>query len=158
MKKLPSESSISSSVMSQIQRGEIRMKPRVYYVLLGVLSLGVVLFSGVIMSYLASSIFFWLRIQTADTMAYGARANLREIMTQFPWWMVVLAVILLFAAVILVRRQGRLYRHKPQVIAIILILISGIIGFVLSLFNVGQSHVPGQFHERGYGPGWHQRL
>ena len=74
---------IKASVMDQIKSGKVHMKPRPYYTLLGLTSVGAVVLAGVAIAYLSSIVFLWFRILAADTMAYGARANLSESIATF---------------------------------------------------------------------------
>ena len=122
------QDTISASVMDQIKSGKVRMKPRAYYVALSVASVGAVILAGISIAYLSSIMFYWIRIQTADTMAWGARANLNESIASFPWWA-----------------------------ALIVIVSSILLGFGLSLFDVGTSHTPNQQNYRGQGQGQYWR-
>ena len=151
------QDTISASVMDQIKSGKVRMKPRAYYVALSVASVGAVILAGISIAYLSSIMFYWIRIQTADTMAWGARANLNESIASFPWWAALLSLALLEVAVFLVRRHGRMYRHKTTTIATIVIVSSILLGFGLSLFDVGTSHTPNQQNYRGQGQGQYWR-
>lgn len=154
-------SDISKSVMDQIHSGQVRMKPRLYYTLLGVFSLGAIIASGLSVAYLASIVFFWVRIQTADTMAWGARAHLNDALQSFPWWAVALAVMLFSLAVYLARRHGRLYRHKTSTIAAVIMLCSIVVGVGMSYAGIGSIH--GSHRPNGQGQqsqhhngGWRQ--
>ncbi len=151
-------SSVSLSVMKQIKSGKVHMKPRLYFALLGLISGGSVILAGVTITYLSSIMFFWFRILTADTMAYGARAKLSESITSFPWWALVAALLLLAAAVLLVRRQRQMYKHKTSSIVLVISACSLLLGFVISLFNIGSPHIPNQFNKpgQGQGQGWQQ--
>lgn len=140
MKK--SKSSISKDVMSQIKHGKVRMKPKLYHVLLGVTTIGSVIATGFTIAYLSSIMFFWVRVQTAGTMAWGARANLEESVASFPWWALILSIILLAVAIYLVRDQGRLYKHKAGTIAVVIVTSSIILGLIFSMFDIGKNHVP----------------
>jgi len=139
---------IGESVMNQIKSGKVHMKPRAYYVSLGIISVATITLAGVSLAYFWSIIFFWVRIQTADTMAWGARENLSEAIASFPWWALIVSLILLTAAVLLVRRQGRMYRHKTRTIALAIVSCSLLLGLGLSSLNIGQSHTPGQPNQR----------
>jgi cytochrome bd-type quinol oxidase subunit 2 len=149
------EKSIKSSVMSQIKSGEVRMRPRLYYAALASLSIGAVLLTGVVLAYLSSIMFYWVRIQTATTRARGARANLEAALASFPWWILLLALLLVISAVYLVKRHGRMYRHRTSTVFLIILLCSMLLGLGLSQFDIGKSHGPNrqnQPHQRG--PGW----
>lgn len=150
---------ISQSVMSQIKSGNVRMKPRVYYSLLGTVSLLAVVLAGISVAYLSSILFFWLRVQTADTMAWGARANLNQSIAEFPWWVLVVATALLALAVMLVKHHGQMYRHRTSTIALILVACSLLLGLGLSYLNVGSSHTPKRVDssERMQGQRWQRQ-
>ena len=148
---------ISASVMDQIKSGKVRMKPRAYYTALSVASVGAVVMAGISLAYLSSIMFYWIRIQTADTMAWGARANLNESIASFPWWAAVLSFALLIVVVSLVRQHGRMYRHKTSTIAVILVVCSLLVGFGLSLLDIGSPHTPNQQNPRGQGQGQYWR-
>lgn len=125
------------------------MKPRLYYTLLSIVSVAIVMFSGITASYLFSIIFFWLRVQTADTMAYGARANLSNSIASFPWHTLMLAILLLTLSVVLVRRYGKMYKHKASTVAAILITCSVLLGIGLSFLSTGYQRTQNQPSGRG---------
>ena len=148
--------SVSESVMDQIKSGRVHMRPRVYFTLLGLVASGAVVLAGVTTAYLSSIVFFWFRILTADTMAFGARAKLSESIASFPWWALVLAVLLVIVAVVLVRKQGHMYKHKTSLIVLSIVASSLLLGLVISLFSNGSSHEPNQLNKPNQGPGWRQ--
>lgn len=162
-------SSVSDAVMQQIRAGSVQMKPRSYYVTVGLVTGAVVVLAGIAVSYLMSIIFLWLRIQSAEGMAWGARARLGDAIATFPWWTVLGAAVLTALAVWLIRRQGRLYRLRVTTVALALVFGALLIGFSLSVFNIGESQVPrvrqeqrlrddftrpGQSQDRIRQPGW----
>lgn len=146
--------SISSSVMDTIKSGRVHMRPRLYYAALSVATVGAVILSGVLITYLLSIVFFWLRIITSDTMAYGARANFNEAVASFPWWALALVVPLLTIAILLVRQQGRIYKHKTRSLVALIIICSLVLGFGLSFVAIG-SHTPGAQDRPGQG--WREK-
>ncbi|NCU37580.1 hypothetical protein EOL96_00750 [Candidatus Saccharibacteria bacterium] len=151
MKQQPHKDDISLAVMEQIKRGEVHMKPRIYFTALGFVSIALVLSAGAAIAYLSSILFFWARIESANSMAWGARANLSQSLASFPWWALILSCVLLAIAVILVRRHGHMYRHKTTTVALALIAGSLVVGLLLSLAGVGGIRSPGpanQPHEQ----------
>lgn len=157
--KQPSDG-IAKNVMDQIKGGKVQMKPRAYYVSLGLVSAAAVVLAGVALAYLSSVVFFWLRVVTADTMAWGARSRLSESISSFPWWALLLAALLVALAVYLVRRHGRLYRIKTGWLVVAIVVASMLVGLGLSLLNVGQTHPRNQPNNRGQrmGPGWQRNF
>ncbi len=150
--KKSSSGSVSASIMKQIKSGEVKMKPRVYHTLLYAVSIGAIIAAGVTVAYLSSIVFFWIRIQTAGTMAWGARSNLSELVNSFPWWTIPLSVMLVALAVWLVRGHGRLYRHKISTLVAVIVAGSLLLGMILSAFGVG-NHTPNQTPGPGRGMG-----
>lgn len=136
MKTIPA----SNSVMEQIKHGDIKMRPRIYFALMFIASLAGVLLSGVIFAYLLSVVFFWLRIQSADTMAWGARAHLSEAISSFPWWVLPIAILMFALTVWLLRKQGTMYRHKTSTIIFTLLLVSLLAGIGMSYLTIGNRH------------------
>lgn len=155
--KTPKQSAVSSSVMEQIKQGKVTMRPRVYYFLLSALSVAAIALSGLIVSYLLGIVFFWLRIQASGSMAWGARANLSELLNSFPWWAVPLTIAIFVAMIWLVRKQGTLYRHKTSTIALALVLLSLIAGIGLSYlgdYNPISGNGRGNPSQSPRGPNW----
>lgn len=142
---------ISDAVMRDIEAGKVTMRPRVYFASLLTLAVLTSVVAGLAIAYLTSIVYFWARIMTSGTMAYGARSRLSEALDTFPWWLLVAAIVLGAAAVVLVRRHGHMYRHRTGVLVLILVLASLLIGVGFSALKIGQSyaerHTPGMnFH------------
>ncbi len=133
--------SVSLSVMELIQSGTVHMKPRRYYTLLTAVSVVTIVLSSIASAYLFSMLFYWLRIETARTPAWGARERLSDTITSFPWWMLVAAVLLSVFAVWMVRHRGQMYRIRTTTLTLILMVTSLTLGFVLSYVNLGRSHL-----------------
>ncbi len=128
------------SVMNKIHNGEVQMRPRLYYTVLGLTSVSAILLSSMVAAYMFSIIIFWLRIQTANTMAYGARANLANSVESFPVWTALVSVILIILATTLSRRYRRIYKYKVSTVAAFLIISSLIIGLILSFSGINKPH------------------
>lgn len=153
--KKQTQTQLSASVMDQIKGGKVRMKPRSYYTLLTTVAAGAVVASGLTLAYLSSIVFFWLKIQTAETMAFGARMRLSDAIASFPWWALLLATVLLAASVMLVRHQGRMYKHRTSTIVLVIVAGALLLGLIFSLFDIGKPDHPAM--QPGRGPGW-QRM
>lgn len=137
MTKAPKQSAIQNEVMKQIHSGSVRMKPRVYFTMLW--ALGIVAWgaASVTFAYIISMLFYIVRIQTASTPAYGARHNLSDAIASFPWWAVVVTIVLSVIAIWLMRTYGRVYRYRISSVVVVFILSSLLLGIVLSSANIG---------------------
>lgn len=135
---------ISEKVLKRIKTGEVSMRPAIYFSLLSVSIIITSILAGVVMSYLSSILFFWTKIIISDSKSYGLHRNLNEIISTFPWWTIILFVILLVFIIFLIRRYGNLYRQKSEHILIIILSATLIIGFVMSNFNIGRLNHSGR--------------
>ena len=129
--------SIADNVLGQIKKGEVRMKPGVYFAFLSLISLIASLSAEIAMVYLSSIVFFWFKITNASGNAYGAKNNLSQAISSFPWWAVLIFIAAVVFIVYMVRRFGANYRHKTRNIVLIIMMIAMISGFVLSNFGIG---------------------
>ena len=153
MSKTQKPSNIRDAVMRDISAGTVTMRPHTYFTMLSVLVAAVVVTASLVSAYLVSMLYFWVRILTAGTPAYGARSRLSEAVATFPWWLALCAVGLSVAAVVLVRRHGRLYRHRARTLAALLVLVSLLIGMVFASMNIGQHS--GTMRQDSLQPGQH---
>lgn len=147
--------SVTDAVMQKIKRGDVRMKSRLYFTLLSIASILAIGVSGILVSYLSTMLFYWIRIETASTMAYGARRNLSDALATFPWWAVVVAIGLMLLAILLAKKHGTMYRHKTSTVALIIVALSLVVGFVMYSAGVGISPHDNQGAGRR-GQGLHQ--
>ena len=140
MKKPIMNKSTTAAVIEQIKNGDVTMRPQWYFAALLVLSAAGTIAASLIVAYLMNVVFMWIRIQTADTMAWGARAKPGAVLSSFPWWTVIFAAILSVVAVWLIRKQGTLYRQKTTTILTVFLLISIVLGVGFSILGMGTFH------------------
>ena len=130
----------TAKVLRDIKNGKVSMRPRAYFTALTTLSVLASVFAALALSYVLSIVFFWVRIETADTMAYGARANLQDALMSFPWWAAGLAVVLLAFIVWFIRRHGAAYRQRILTTALLVLGVVVLIAVGLSYLGVGGLH------------------
>jgi glucan phosphoethanolaminetransferase (alkaline phosphatase superfamily) len=147
---------ITENVLDRIKKGEVQMKPSIYFTLLSVASLIASLVAGLAMAYLSSIVFFWFRIINASGNAYGIKNNFSQAVSSFPWWTILVFVVATILIIFIMRRFGTTYRHKTRNIALIIIVISIIAGFALSSLGVGDINHPTQNQQNSQprGPWW----
>lgn len=125
---------IAKNVMSKIKSGQIKMKPR-WFFLLGSLSMFIALVGLVITStFLISLITFSLR-------SHGPMGEVRyqQIISSFPLWAPIIVVIGLITGIFLLRKYD--FSYKKNFLFTILVFISavilaGILVDVLGLDNI----------------------
>jgi len=129
------KSSIQTTVMQQISDGRVRMHSRLYFSIITAVSIVAGLAGGALITHNVSIATFMIRIQGASTPAYGARSNLAEAIGEFPWWLVVVAGLMIAVAIWMMRRYGRAYRHERTPLVAIFLLASVVLGISLSFVN-----------------------
>ncbi len=120
------------------------MRPQIYFIVISLLSIITTVATALLLTYCLSILFFWLRIQTADTMARGARAHLAAALENFPWWSVFGAAIAFAFTVWLIKKQGKMYRLKASTIILVLGIVSLLLGVFFSAINVDGNHPTGR--------------
>ncbi len=114
---------ITTSVMDQINQGRLKMRPKFYFVLGSVLSLGGLVASIVISVFSVSLTRFILRARGPMS---GYR--LEQILSDFPWWLPVLAILGLVGGAWFLRRYDFSYKKNFWLIAL---------GFVVAIVLAG---------------------
>jgi hypothetical protein len=134
-------SDISAKVMDEIETNHIVMRPRWHFALMSLTgALGVITLS-IVTVYLVNIISLTIRIQSIDRPMYGARQHLAELISGFPWWMIIVAVIAMGALVWILRQQGRLYRIRLGWLIAAVIAGSVLLGLLFSISPLNQLHI-----------------
>jgi glucan phosphoethanolaminetransferase (alkaline phosphatase superfamily) len=128
---------VQKQVLSEIHSGKLRMKSRYYFWLLWCLGAVATILAAALAAYVFSIISFIVRIQTADTPAYGARQNLSQSIATFPWWLLVVTGLLMALALWLNKRYTRLYRYRTSLLIGIFLTLSLLIGAIVSYSGLG---------------------
>ncbi|MFA6301260.1 MAG: endolytic transglycosylase MltG [Candidatus Paceibacterota bacterium] len=114
---------ITENVMDQIHQGKVKMKPRAYFVVGSILT-----FVGLIFSVIVSTFFVGLIRFSLRTHGPMGQYRFDQIMSSFPWWAVILAILGLFIGIWLIRQYDFSYKKNPWII---------IIGFILAIIVAG---------------------
>lgn len=139
MNKNTQKSDIQTTVMNQINSGKINMKPRIYFTILWLLGIFASIGAGLSFAYAINMINYVVRIQTSTTPAYGARQNLDNAIANYPWWILVISVVLIVVAIWLMRKNSRIYRYKLSLVIVVFLFVSTLIGVGMSYLNIGHN-------------------
>jgi len=109
--------------MNQIHDGKMKMRPRAYFIAGSILTFVGLVSSVVISVFLIGLIRFSLR-------SHGPMANYRlnQILSSFPWWAPVLAIIGLIAGIWLLRKYDFSFKFNFKMV---------IMGFILAIIVGG---------------------
>lgn len=138
-------SQIEKKVMDQIKTGQVKMRPKIFYSILGILGALTILLFGFVNAYFMSVVTLWMRLQVAQGPAYGVKRNLANLVGTFPWWALLLGLASLVIAVIIIRKVGSLYKIRLAYLIIFVVVVSLVSGFTFSfsaLPNAFNRHNP----------------
>lgn len=109
--------------MGQINQGEIKMKPKTYFIIGSILT-----FVGLISSIIVSIFLFGLMRFSLRTHGPMGDYRFDQIISNFPWWTMLLAIGGLFVGILLIRKYDFSYKKNPWII---------MLGFILAIFVAG---------------------
>jgi hypothetical protein len=114
---------IAEKVMKEIREDRVKMRPRAYFIVGSILS-----FLGLV-GVTVSSVFL-VGLTRFALRAHGPMWSFRldRIISEFPWWIPVLAVIGLVAGIWMLRKYDFSYKKNVWMI---------ILGFILAVFLAG---------------------
>lgn len=113
---------IEEEIMSEIKEGKLKMRPKIYFVLGSILT-----FTGLVAS-IATSVF------AVGLIKFLLRSNgifshkLDRMISIFPWWILVFAVLGLVLGVIFIKKYDFSYKinlKKAIILTILAVIISG---------------------------------
>ncbi len=127
---------IKDSIMDQIKNDKVKMKPRIYFVLGSILA-----FIGLVSSFVIS--IFLIGLIRFSLRSHGPMGAYRfeSMLSSFPWWAPILAVIGLVLGIWLMRRYDFSFKvdFKSLVIGILLAVIVG--GVVVDMLGFNDALV-----------------
>lgn len=113
---------IRQKIMTEIQEGKLKMRPKIYFAIGSAFTL-----IGLVAS-IAISVFAvgWIRFIVRSNGIFGHK--LERLLSIFPWWLLMIAVIGLVTGVMLVRKYDFSYKidlKKGLILMILIVIISG---------------------------------
>jgi len=148
---------ISEAVMDKIHHGKIRMRPKVYFVIGSLLA-----FLGLVASMLISVFLVGLMRFSLRTHGPMGEYRLEQILSSFPWWAVIVAILGLVIGIWLLRQYDFSYKINFKVIAIGFVVAIIVAGWVIDMTGLndilfrrgpGQGIMRQYFQENNIQPG-----
>ncbi len=122
---------ITESVMDEIHVNKIKMRPKIYFIMGSILTFIGLIFSTVVSIFLFGLISFVLR-------SHGGMASykLDKMISNFPWWAIVLAIISLTLGIWLLHKYDFSFKvnFKLIIVGFILAVIAG--GFIIDMLGL----------------------
>lgn len=130
-------------VMNKIKQGQIKMRPRFYFIFGYILTI-----LGLVFSFMTS--IFFVGITRFALRSHGPRGQYRleQLLSTFSWWMPVLAIIGLIIGISLLRKYDFSYKINFRLLIMGLIVSVLITGFVIDMTGLNDFWL-----QRGNGQG-----
>lgn len=114
---------ITDAVMSKIREGKIETRPKIYFILGSLLA-----FLGLVSSIVISVFLFGLMRFLSRTHGPLGEYRLEQLLSSFPWWAPVFAVLGLISGIWLLRRYDFSYKIDSKIV---------VAGFILAIITAG---------------------
>ena len=127
---------ITENIMNQIEQGKIKMKPKMYFVFGSILT-----FIGLVSSVIVSTFLFGLIRFSLRSHGPMGEYRLEQILSNFPWWTVVFAVVGLVLGIWLIRQYDFSYKTKPWHIILGFIFAVIVAGWIIDAVGINDTLV-----------------
>lgn len=119
--------SIKSTVLNKIKSGQVKMKPKTYFVLRAVLIALIAFIIILFALYLVSFIIFALRATGLWSLPKFGFPGMKLLFTSLPWILILTAIFLILILEIFTRRFTLAYR-RPILYSVLIIIIFVVLG------------------------------
>ena len=136
----------TEEIMSKIHKGQIKMRPRLYFALGYILTIG-----GLVFSFITS--IFFVGLTRFAIRSHGPMGDYRiaQLLSSFEWWIPVLAILGLVVGIWLLRKYDFSYKINFKVFVVGLVASILIAGFLVDMMGVTDTWSR-RGHGRGMGP------
>jgi hypothetical protein len=125
---------ITENVMNQIHQGRAKMKPKIYFVIGSILT-----FVGLISSVIVSTFLIGLTRFSLRTHGKMGEYRFDQMISNFPWWTVLLAILSLIIGIWLIRQYDFSYKKNPWIIITGFILAIVFAGFIIDMTGLNDT-------------------
>jgi len=125
------KNNIIDKVLAKIKKGDVKMKPKVYFVLKTILTIGGVFIIGAFALFLISFISFHLRASGVGYLPNFGFLGFGAYLRLLPWFLIIASVLLIILLEILAKHFAFVYRRPIFYSLLIIILIALVGGLVI---------------------------
>ena len=126
---------ITENVMSQIHQGKIKMRHKAYFIIGSILTFLGSISAIVVSIFLVSLARFSLRAHWGR----GAQYKLDQMLSDFPWWIIIFTIISLTIGIWLIRKYDFSYKIKPWIVVSGFILIIVMAGWAIDTIGLNDT-------------------
>ena len=125
---------IKTKIMEKINKNEVKMKPKWWFVVGSVLSLLGVTLSGVVAAYM-----FNLGVFLGKANGFGRGMRFEQTIKVLPWWILLVAVLMLVSGVLLLKQYDFSYKKNFGLVVLGLVVSVMLMGTVLNGLGVNEN-------------------
>lgn len=125
---------ITEEIMTKIQKGQLKMRPKTYFILGS-------FFSGIGLAFIISFSIFLVSLIKFSIRSRGgmmAQYKMDQLLSNFPWWMVPVSILSLTLGIWLIRKYDFSYKIKPGMLIITFIVIIFMSGWFVDLLGFNE--------------------
>jgi len=125
------KNSIKNRILSEIKKGDIKMHPRVYFVLKSIIYIGIAVLLFVFISYLTSYGIFYLENNGIRFLFKTGFNGFSVLLHVLPWVLIVLFLIILYLIEKVIKKFNFTYK-RPLIYSFLFVVVLAVIfGFIL---------------------------
>jgi len=121
----------TEDIMNEIHKRQIKMRPKLYFILGYILTI-----TGLVFSFTTSIFFVGLTRFTIRSHGRMGQYRLEQLISNFPWWMLILAILGLIFGILLLRKYDFSYKINFKLLIIGLIISIVIGGFAIDMIGL----------------------
>lgn len=133
---------LSKKVMQEIKRRGVKMRPRLYFVF-GSILLGLGLTGAILTAVFFLNLFvFHLRVRGPVSYLQLGPPGILPFVTTFPWAILLASMVAVATGLTLLKRYEFSYKMNFVVLAIVLLVVVGVLGFLLDRVGFNERVAP----------------
>ena len=157
--KKENKTKIEKNILRKIEAGEVKMRPRSYFVFRSLLLVLTILLLTLFLIYIGSLIIFVFRTNDIFLLRGMGLKGMRAVFVSFPWYLVFLSVLLISLVQVFGSKYSVIYR-RPLIYSFVFILLFSVAGSALIEMSSLNNHFfqRAQKEEMALGGGMYRNL
>lgn len=119
--------------MSKINSGEIKMRPKIYFV-----AGSVIMFAGLVLSIITSAFFLNLTRFIIRSQSPMKQFRLEQMIYNFPWWIPLIGLLSIILGIYLLKKYDFSYKKNFLLIILSFLIAVFAAGWIIDLLGINQ--------------------
>lgn len=125
---------LKENIMSKIHNGELKMKPKIYFVFGSVFA-----FVGIFISVISSILLIGILRFSLRAKGFMAEQKLEKMILDFPWWILILAIVFIIIGLHLLKKYPIVYKTNFTHLVIVFVITIIISGWLIDIFGINDA-------------------